>query len=115
MNNRRLGSLIIGAVVGYFIYGNVGMVFGGIGALIAIYIYDYLKTKQTRYIPEHIKKSVLMRYFRMCAVCPEAHLLEFHHRKEFSEGGDNSEINIVPLCPKHHAMVTRLDNSSQKQ
>lgn len=115
MNNRKIASLFLGAVVGYSVGGIVGMFFGGIGAFIAISISDYLKTKQTRYVPEHIKKAVLLRYFGMCSVCMEYTLLEFHHRRGFSEGGDNSERNIVPLCPKHHAMVTRLDNSSQKQ
>lgn len=70
----------------------------------------YLRTKQTRYIPQEIKNVVLKRYFNMCAVCTDTMLLEFHHRKEYSYGGDNSEKNIVPLCPKHHAMVRRLKN-----
>ena len=43
----------------------------------------------------------------MCACCTEEVLLEFHHRVKHADGGDNGEKNIVPLCAKHHAMVTR--------
>lgn len=76
--------------------------------LYALYRFiKWLRTKQKRYIPREVKNAVLQRYFNMCAVCPSEQLLEFHHRKEFADGGDNSEKNIVPLCPKHHAMVTR--------
>ena len=60
---------------------------GGIVVYILWKIYKWYQTKQTRYIPIHVKKAVLKRY---------------------SQGGDNSEKNIVPLCPKHHAMKTRL-------
>ena len=72
-------------------------------------LFKWLKEKQKRYIPEHIKKAVLKRYFNMCAVCPENNqlVMEYHHRKRFSENGDNSEQNIVPLCPYHHSLITR--------
>lgn len=75
----------------------------------------WLQTKQTRYIPDSIKQAVLKRYFNMCAVCPETLLLEFHHRKEYSDNGDNSEKNIVPLCSFHHSLITRFSkNECQK-
>ena len=70
-------------------------------------LFKWLKEKQKRYIPKHIKKAVLKRYFNMCAVCPETNLLDFHHKKEYSNGGNNSEENIVPLCPFHHSLITR--------
>ena len=69
----------------------------------------WIQSKQKRYIPQFVKNAVLKRYFGMCAICTETLLLEFHHREEYSKGGDNSEKNIVPLCPKHHAMVTRME------
>lgn len=71
------------------------------------YFIKWLRTKQKRYIPQEVKNAVLKRYFNMCAICPENNLLEFHHKKEFSEKGDNSEQNIVPLCPYHHSLITR--------
>jgi len=80
---------------------------------IAIYIlyklFSSLEQKRSRTIPEYIKQKVLQRYFNMCAVCSEKNLLEYHHRVDFANGGENTEENIVPICPKHHAMVTRLD------
>ena len=60
--------------------------------------------KQKRYIPQEVKNAILKRYFNMCAVCPETQLLEFHHKKEFSNGGDNSEQNIAHY---HHSLITR--------
>ncbi|MBI4010470.1 MAG: HNH endonuclease [Candidatus Aenigmarchaeota archaeon] len=71
------------------------------------HLIKWLRTRQKRYIPREVKNAVLKRYFNMCAVCMENTFLEFHHRKPYSDNGDNSEQNIVPLCPKHHAMVTR--------
>ena len=79
-------------------------------ALYAIYkLVKWLRTKQTRYIPKEVKMAVVKHYYGMCAVCSDTteDLFEFHHRLEFSNGGDNSVKNIVPLCPKHHAVVTR--------
>lgn len=69
----------------------------------------WLRTKQKRYIPIEVRNAVLKRYFNMCAVCPENNqlVMEYHHRKRFSENGDNSEQNIVPLCPYHHSLITR--------
>lgn len=82
----------------------------GIAGYILYKIITWLRTRQKRYIPFEVRQAVLRRYFGMCAVCPETLLLEFHHRKPYADNGDNSEKNIVPLCPKHHAMVTRMDN-----
>ena len=70
-------------------------------------IFRWNQIRQTRYIQEFVKRKVLQRYFNMCACCTEEVLLEFHHRVKHADGGDNGEKNIVPLCAKHHAMVTR--------
>ena len=81
--------------------------------IVVIYVlYKLLKwyqKKQTRYIPQSVKDAVIKHYYGMCAVCSydNARVMDYHHRKEFSDGGDNSEKNIVPLCPYHHAMITR--------
>ena len=69
----------------------------------------WIQTKQKRYIPQEVKNAVLKRYFNMCAVCPENNkmILDFHHKKGYSDGGNNTEENIVPLCPYHHSLITR--------
>lgn len=113
-------------VINYFILWLIaGVIFAAynkttqlvaIGALIGLmhgtirYLVLAKETKQTRYIPEQIKQAVLKRYFNMCAVCPDKQLLEFHHKIQYADGGLNDEENITPLCPKHHAMITRLEN-----
>lgn len=81
-----------------------------IGAILYLLhkVRQWFETKQKRHIPTYVKEAVLKRYFGMCAVCPETQLLEYHHRMPYAKGGDNSEKNIVPVCPKHHGMVTRL-------
>ena len=90
----------------------ISIIIGVIGAIVIAKLIEWLLQKQKRYIPKHIKDAVLKRYFYMCAVCPDTtiSLFEYHHKIPYSEGGDNSEKNIVPLCPKHHAMVIRLEN-----
>lgn len=82
-------------------------------AIVIIYLayrfFKWLQTKQKRYISKEVKEAVLKRYFNMCAVCPENNInvMEFHHRHPYSERGDNGEMNIIPLCPYHHALITR--------
>ena len=85
----------------------IDYVIAGVIIYILYRLIRWQRTQQTRYIPFEVKRAVLKRYFSMCAVCPEANLLEFHHKKKHADGGDNSEMNVAPLCPKHHAMVTR--------
>lgn len=73
--------------------------------------------KQTRYVPDEVKNNVMERYFNSCAVCSnsEKDLFEFHHKVRYSDGGDNSEENIVPLCPRCHSIVTRyIQNGGNK-
>lgn len=72
-------------------------------------IIRWFKGKRTRYVSDSVKRKVLARQYGQCALCEESVLLEFDHRKKYADGGDNSERNIVALCPKHHAMKTRLD------
>ena len=89
----------------------MNIIFIAIIAITAYLIYRIIrwtKIKRSRRIPKFIKIAVLKRYFGMCAVCPETWPIDFHHRIEFSKGGDHSEKNVVPLCPRHHAMITRL-------
>ena len=100
---------IAGGVVGYL----TGIGFG-LGIIIALLIHLFIyfsksiaSEKQKRYIPESVKAKVRIRYFGMCAVCPETNYLEYHHKIPLSEGGDGEEKNVTILCPKHHAMLDR--------
>lgn len=76
----------------------------------------FRKKKPERYISEETKRKVLERYYNMCAVCDfdKRELIEYHHRKKFSQEGDNSEKNIVPLCPNHHQLITRYGDKTTK-
>ena len=104
----QLIFVVLGTLIGFLLdHPIIGAI---IGFFVGLQISQWLEAKQTRYIPDHVKKAVLTRYYNMCAVCPDTNLLEFHHKKSYAEGGDNSERNIVPLCPKHHSMVRRLEN-----
>ena len=100
--------VILGALIGFLL--KHPLIGAAIGFFIGLQYSQWQEAKQTRYIPDYIKGAVLKRYYNMCAVCPDTNLLEFHHKKPHAQGGDNSEQNIVPLCPKHHAMVRRLEN-----
>lgn len=88
-----LSTIIIIAVVVYILYR----------------LLKWYQVKQTRYIPQSVKDAVVKHYYGMCAVCPDdnAKMFDYHHRKPFADGGDNSEKNIVPLCVYHHALITR--------
>ena len=102
-----IGGLIAVILNDYYIV--VGAVIGFVIGLLRL-LQKQRQTKQTRYIPDWVKKEVLLRQYAMCALCVETQLLEFDHRTRHADGGDNSQKNIVALCPKHHAMKTRLDN-----
>lgn len=45
-----------------------------------------------------------MREYSPCAICgrPSVHT---HHRKLRSQGGDNSEVNLIRLCLSHHSYI----------
>lgn len=95
----------------------ISIIIGVIAVIIIAKLIDWLLQNQKRYIPKYIKEAVLKRYFNMCAVCPESNelIMEYHHRKKFADGGDNSEKNIVPLCPYHHSLITRYPPNNQPQ
>lgn len=67
----------------------------------------FFSPRRDRYVPEEVKQKVLERYWYMCAFCTETNLLSLHHREGYAEGGEQTEKNLVPLCPYHHELVTR--------
>jgi len=60
-------------------------------------------------IPIDIQLSVLTQAGYRCAVptCRGILALDLHHMVEVSEGGENTEGNLLPLCPTCHALYTR--------
>jgi predicted restriction endonuclease len=37
----------------------------------------------------------------------DSNVLQVHHIKKRSQGGDDSLSNLITLCPKHHGMAER--------
>ena len=65
--------------------------------------------KRMRYIPNSIKREVAIRDDFRCAFIGQSNLrcntktfLEFHHKKPFAKGGENSADNIVLFCRDHN-------------
>lgn len=84
-------------------------------ALILILWKLFGKGERRRYISQEVKDAVWKRYYEKCAVCTENRLsdIAWHHRKGFSEEGENTEENIVPLCSYHHNLITRYPKEKQ--
>ena len=50
------------------------------------------------------RRRILDAYGWRCATCGRAGRLELHHKIPVSEGGDDSDANLCPLCrPCHFA------------
>lgn len=60
-------------------------------------------------ISANIDKASRRRVYRRdnyaCAICDDSRHLQIHHVVHRSEGGSNSEMNLVTLCPKCHALA----------
>ena len=62
--------------------------------------------KARKAIPQSVRRAVLFEAGYSCAN-PTCHvpLLHAHHIDYVEEGGDNSEENLIALCPNCHTMV----------
>lgn len=87
--NESTGWLVIAIIVAFFFW------------------WFFVRKDKSRVIPEDIKRQVLARFNGECACCIERDVIDFHHRKEFADGGGNTFENLVALCPNHHALITR--------
>jgi len=49
-----------------------------------------------------------------CIFCQNK-IIEFHHLKEVSQGGDDSIKNLIPVCPNHHEYIHRIGYTRNMQ
>jgi len=54
---------------------------------------------------EDLRQQVLRRDGWRCQSCGTMTNLEVHHRVFRSQGGDDSELNLITLCAECHAQV----------
>ena len=54
---------------------------------------------------EDLRQQVLRRDGWRCQSCGAMSNLEVHHREFRSQGGDDSELNLITLCAECHAQV----------
>ena len=52
---------------------------------------------------DKIKREAREKSGNRCCICRQKIVQRFHHIEPFSEGGDNSLENCMPLCPSCHA------------
>ena len=56
---------------------------------------------------ERLQQHVLRRDGRRCQNCGSRSNLEVHHKEFRSQGGDDSEENLITLCVKCHSILHR--------
>jgi hypothetical protein len=67
-------------------------------------------TKRTK-IPKAVRDKVLVDAMHRCCLCPEHHeIIDLHHIEQISEGGPNTEDNLMAICPTCHAKIHRIRN-----
>jgi len=54
---------------------------------------------------EDLRQQVLRRDGWRCQSCGTMTNLEVHHREFRSQGGDDSDLNLITLCAECHAQV----------
>jgi 5-methylcytosine-specific restriction endonuclease McrA len=54
---------------------------------------------------DRLREQVLRRDGRMCQCCGTRSNLEVHHKEFRSQGGDDSEENLITLCARCHSLV----------
>jgi len=62
-----------------------------------------------RRIPQEVRDRLLVEAMHRCCLCPEHNdVTDLHHVVPISEGGPNSEENLMVVCPTCHAKIHRL-------
>jgi len=60
-------------------------------------------------IHKSVKDKLLVDSMHRCCLCPEHQdIIDFHHIILISEGGPNSEDNLIIICPTCHAKIHRI-------
>lgn len=108
-----IGSLILSIYIGH--QNNSQNI--GIGIFVLCWLFligcQYLirnnKSTDSRYVPQRIKDQILMIQKNRCNYCGEelGHVIDFHHLKEFKNGGQSTMDNIIAVHPECHAKLTR--------
>lgn len=60
--------------------------------------------KKAHKTSKEIREQIKTRDGFKCTLCGETEGLEVHHIKHRSEGGDDSDNNLVTLCKRCHAL-----------
>ncbi|WP_394281375.1 HNH endonuclease signature motif containing protein [Corynebacterium sp.] len=65
-------------------------------------------SRSTRFASDAQQKALLAAWNFTCATpgCDHTNWIEFHHIREWCEGGETSVDNIIPLCSRCHSLVT---------
>jgi len=63
--------------------------------------------RKSRIVPTAIKRAVLAKHDHGCAFpgCRNRRFLHIHHIEHWSNGGETSVDNLMPLCTRHHPLV----------
>lgn len=63
--------------------------------------------RKTRIVPTAIKRALLAKHHHCCAFpgCQNGRFLHAHHIEHWSNGGETSIENLMPLCTRHHPLV----------
>ena len=63
--------------------------------------------RKSRIVPTGIKRAVLAKNNHDCAFpgCCNSRFLHIHHIDHWSNGGETSVDNLMPLCTRHHPLV----------
>jgi tetratricopeptide (TPR) repeat protein len=62
-----------------------------------------------RPIPTDVRNKVLVDAMHRCCLCPEhQEVVDLHHVVPISEGGPNTEDNLMAICPTCHAKIHRI-------
>ena len=61
-------------------------------------------TRATQTIPPRVRREVLLRHGKRCAVpgCRHAAFVHIHHTTRRADGGDHDPNLLLPLCDGHH-------------
>ena len=67
-------------------------------------------TKRTK-VSRVVQDKLLVAAMHRCCLCPEHHdVTDLHHIEPISEGGPNTEDNLMVICPTCHAKIHRIRN-----